>query len=283
MDAKTYTTALAELRTLRDDIKKAQAVLAKLEAERGRRIVLLAEHDKAKADRIAPAAGLAVIDVVALVPALGPPPPACGPDTPAPAPAHPDDHAAPQAPAGTIAAAGALVPDLRHPAPAAAAEVVPEAADLVAPPGAPEAAATDEAVEDQEHGDVPATAATVSVPVPVTAPDAGERDLPSIPAGPEGDRWFAVTPNLTSTRPNFTQQARAMAFLDTTTGVLVHRDQTVRVQLGAGSVAEILAAVYAVLPATVERIYITAGDPWHADAARHPFLRDAVAAWLNAP
>ncbi len=41
--------------------------------------------------------------------------------------------------------------------------------------------------------------------------------------------------------------------------------------------------MYAVLPATVERIYITAGDPWRADAARYPFLRDAVAAWLNAP
>jgi hypothetical protein len=74
-----------------------------------------------------------------------------------------------------------------------------------------------------------------------------------------------------------------MAFLDTDTGVLVHRDQTVRVDLGTGSAGEILTAVYAVLPAGVERIYITAGDPWHRDADRFPFLRDAVAAWLNAP
>ncbi|MHA4820414.1 Mucin-19, partial [Streptomyces aculeolatus] len=60
-------------------------------------------------------------------------------------------------------------------------------------------------------------------------------------------------------------------------------DQALRVDIGTGSVAEILTAVYAVLPETVERIYITAGEPWHRDAARHPFLRDAVAAWLNGP
>ena len=74
-----------------------------------------------------------------------------------------------------------------------------------------------------------------------------------------------------------------MAFLDTATGVLVHRDQSVRVGLGAGSAGEILTAVYAVVPASVERVYITGGDPWHADAEQFPFLRDAVAAWLNAP
>lgn len=73
-----------------------------------------------------------------------------------------------------------------------------------------------------------------------------------------------MTANLASTHPNFTQQARQMAFLDAATGELVHRDQVVRVELGSRSAAEILTAVYAVLHASVERIYVTAGDPWHA-------------------
>ena len=74
-----------------------------------------------------------------------------------------------------------------------------------------------------------------------------------------------------------------MAFLDTDTGVLVHRDQDAHLDLGTASVSEILTAVYATVPDSVERIYITAGDPWHRDADRYPFLQDAVAAWLNAP
>ncbi|MCM2424262.1 Mucin-19 [Streptomyces sp. RKAG293] len=285
MDAKTYTAGLAELRRVRDDIKKVTAALAKLTSDRDKRVTSLGTYAKASADKLAPAAGLAVIDVVALVPSLGPSAPASGPDAPSPAPARPDDHIASQAPAQTITAPGAVVPDLRRPEPPApAVEVVPEVTDIVDTPVPPAADVTETVADDQEHVDVPAVAAAVTTPVQVAGPEGlGERELPSIPAGADGDRWFAVTPNLTSTRPNFPQQARAMAFLDTTTGVLVHRDQTVHVQLGAASVAEILAAVYAVLPATVERIYITAGDPWHADAARHPFLRDAVAAWLNAP
>ncbi|MFD5013762.1 hypothetical protein [Streptomyces chartreusis] len=32
----------------------------------------------------------------------------------------------------------------------------------------------------------------------------------------------------------------------------------------------------------MERIYITVGDPWRRDTGRYPYLRDAVAAWLNA-
>lgn len=34
MDAQSYTAALAELRAVRDDIKKAKAALARLEAQR---------------------------------------------------------------------------------------------------------------------------------------------------------------------------------------------------------------------------------------------------------
>ncbi|MFG2775312.1 hypothetical protein [Streptomyces sp. NPDC048350] len=64
-----------------------------------------------------------------------------------------------------------------------------------------------------------------------------------------------------------------MAFLDTATGVLVWQAGTVSLDLGRASVAVILAAVYATVPADVERIYITAGDPWHQDAERHQSSR----------
>lgn len=88
---------------------------------------------------------------------------------------------------------------------------------------------------------------------------------------------------LASTRPNFTQQARSTVFLDTTTGVLVHRNQTHHLDLADRSAADLLTAVFHAVPEGVERIYITAGDPWHRDTGRYPYLRDAVAAWLNAP
>ncbi len=110
-----------------------------------------------------------------------------------------------------------------------------------------------------------------------------ERVLPSIPEGAEGDAWFHAERDLASKRPNFKQATRGMAFLDTATGVLVWQGGTVRLDLGRASVAEILTAVYAVAPASVERIYITAGDPWHQSSERHEFLKDAVAAWLNSP
>jgi hypothetical protein len=124
----------------------------------------------------------------------------------------------------------------------------------------------------------------VTAPTPAKASAAGQdRVLPSIPAGEAGDRWTVPTPGLVSKRPTFTQQVRGMAFLDTLTGVLVFRDQQVRLDLGSGTVGEILTAVYATVPAPVERIYITAGDPWHREAERYGYLRDAVAAWLAGP
>ena len=229
MDSKAYTAGLTELRELRDGIKRVERELAGLTSKRDKKVRELAGHAKATADRLAPAAGLSIADVVALAPALAPdgPEPEAPVDVPAPQPA-------------PASAAAAHAPALRPAAPV--------------------------------------------VQAPAAAPTAeGERMLPSIPVGEAGDAWFAAAPNLTSTRPQFVQQARQMAFLDTVTGVLVHRDQVVRVDLGSASVGEILTAVYAHLPASVERIYITAGDPWHRDAERHPFLRDAVAAWLNAP
>nr|WSY48878.1 hypothetical protein OG999_01105 [Streptomyces sp. NBC_00886] len=248
MDAQSYSTALADLRTVRDQIKKTRAVLAKQEADRDKLIIQLASYEKAKAERIAPAAGLGVADLVALVPALAPDslaahddpqPPVTGPSTaqtaPASAPPPPQKGAA--APAMTTASARSVPP----PAPAEAA--APE------PPAVPQA----------------------------------PRNLPSIPEGSTGDAWFADTSGLASTRPNFTQQARSSVFLDTTTGVLVHRNQTHHLDLAGRSAADILTAVFHTVPEGVERIYITAGDPWHRDADRHPYLRDAVAAWLNAP
>lgn len=243
MDAQSYNAALAELRTLRDEIKKIRKELAGLEAHRDQKISQLASYTKAKAERIAPAAGLSVADIVALAPALAPQ--SLAEDASAPA--------QPPAPATT----------------ASATDTEPEPAEQPAP-AAP-------AMRTAQPQSVPS-----ATPVPVATPDTS-RTLPSVPEGEAGDAWFTHTQGLTSARPNFTQQARSTVFLDATTGVLVHRNQTHHLDLGAATAADILTAVFHVIPEGVERIYITAGDPWHHDADRYPYLRDAVAAWLNAP
>jgi hypothetical protein len=253
MDAKTYTTALAELRALRDEIKKAQTALAKLTAARESQIAALASYDKAKAERIAPAGGLSLAEVVAIAPALAPDSLAA------------TGKAAETAPDATPAAEAAAV------TPVTAAAPVPEPVGADAPP-----------LTRPAPPPPPAGASAVGEPFASAVPGQ-PRTLPSIPDGPEGDRWFAHTANLASTRPNFTQQARSTVFLDTATGVLVHRDQTVRLELKTASAAEILTAVFHVIPEGAERIYITAGDPWHRQADHYPYLKDAVAAWLNAP
>lgn len=244
MDAKTYTTKLTELRALRDEIKRARAALAKLEAERDKQITALASWEQAKVERIAPAAGLSVADIVTLAPALAP-------ETLAAAP----EPATPTAPAG-------------NDRPTGTAETPDDAETITGEPAAPRPAPS-------EPGPPPAAA-------PIRSGEE-QRALPSIPEGGEGDRWFAHTANLASTRPSFTQQARTTAFVDTASGILVHRDQTRQLSLTTASVAEILTQVFHAVPEGVERIYITAGDPWHTDAERHPYLKDAVAAWLNAP
>ncbi|MFF3910514.1 hypothetical protein ACFYZJ_32220 [Streptomyces sp. NPDC001848] len=250
MDAQSYNSALADLRAVRDEIKKVRTALARLEADRDRRITQLASYKKAKAERIAPAAGLGVADVVALAPALAP-------DSLA---AH--DDAPPQPPApepSTAQDTGKTNPQTPQPA------AIAPAMSTAAPPSAA----------------LPASAEAMA-PVAPAAPRE-PRSLPSLPQGAVGDAWFTHTPGLASTRPNFTQQARITVFLDATTGVLVHRNQTHRLDLGAATAADILTAVFRTIPDDVERIYITAGDPWHRDADRYPYLRDAVAAWLNAP
>ncbi|MGW4888142.1 hypothetical protein [Streptomyces murinus] len=247
MDAQSYSAALADLRTVRDQIKKIRAALTKQEADRDKLIIQLASYPKAKAERIAPAAGLGVADVVALAPAL------------APDSLVVNDALQPAAEPSTIQATPEAVPS--PPQQAAAVPAMTAAAARPAPPKAP--------VEP-------------AAPQAPTAPQA-PRDLPSIPAGASGDAWLAPTPGLASARPNFTQQARSTVFLDTTTGILVHRNQTHHLDLADRSAADLLSAVFHTIPEGVERIYITAGDPWHRDADRHPYLRDAVAAWLNGP
>lgn len=285
MDAKAYAAGLGELRAVRDDIKKLETRLAKLRADRDRWVKALAGHDKARADRIAPAAGLSVADVAALAPSLGAQRPATAPNDAAAAPSATSDRPGPQKAVQAIAEpVGAPAPDLRRPPVTAAArlEAEPAADGADAEPAAelPGEPAVDDV--DQEQ---PAGVSVPAAPAPAAAvPTAPARELPTIPAGDTGDQWAAVASGgLASKRPNFTQQARQMAFLDTATGVLVHRDQTVRLDLGGASAGEILTAVYAVVPDSVERIYITGGDPWHRDADRYPYLRDAVAGWLNAP
>ncbi|WP_351233247.1 Mucin-19 [Streptomyces sp. NPDC002133] len=277
MDSKAYNAGLAELREVRDEIKPLERQLAKLHAERDKRVVELGAYEKAKADRLATSAGLSVIDVVALVPSLGPQGLASEPAKAAPSDS-PEDRTGPQAAAQPIKEpAGTLAPDL------GAAERPSASSEVTEQP------------DDGEHqdqalsADVDVAALPVALSPELLAPatvepeGAQERELPSIPDGAEGDRWIYAEPNLTSKRPNFKQATRQMAFLDTATGVLVWQAGTVTVDLGRASVAEILTAVYATVPADVERIYITAGDPWHQNAARHQWLKDAVAEWLNGP
>ncbi|MFJ9765579.1 hypothetical protein ACIRUY_17360 [Streptomyces erythrochromogenes] len=258
MDAKTYTAALGELRVLRDDIKKAQAALARLETERDKKITMLASYEKAKAERIAPAAGLSLAEVVSRVPALAP--------ATLSAEATPTE---PEQPAAVTESAPVQVPE------ATEADEVPGA---LAPALIPRSVSTPEPRPTVDPAPTP-----VTIAAPASALMERERALPSIPEGPDGDNWFTHTPNLASIHPNFTQQARTTVFLDAATGTLVHRDRTLRLALGQTSVGEILNAVFHSVPEGVERIYITAGDPWHRDADRHPYLKDAVAAWLNAP
>jgi hypothetical protein len=281
MDASAYKTGLAELRTLREDIKKARTALNRLETRRDKQIGALTAYPKAKAEQIAPAAGLSIADIVALAPDLAP-------DSLTVLSAAPTSSDAPrESPAG-----GTSVRDASAVGPATPADVVPASrpAPAAAPaPAAPQQHAAGPLPEAGRPAPAPVTV-PASTPIPVPVPSAAPADaprqqqrlLPSIPPD-AGASWFSHVSGLASTRPNFTQQARATVFLDTATGTLAHRDRSVHIDLAGASAGEILNAVSLTVPGPVERIYITAGDPWHRDAARHPYLKDAVAAWLNAP
>ncbi|OKH97495.1 hypothetical protein AMK13_37870, partial [Streptomyces sp. CB02056] len=264
MDRKTYTAELAGLRELRAEITTAEKTVAtaqkeldKLTAQRSRRVAGLAGYEGAQAPAIAKASGLTLADVVRIAPLLDPTPAAVR------AAKADDQAAAVAAPALAPVAepvaepAVAVVPALTRPAP-----VLEQPA-----PVAPAAEATGAGVEDQAVAEQPAPAvAALVVPAVSVAPvaaaprpavEAGPRGLSTLPEGPAGARFEAVTTGLVSKRPNFTQQARSTVFLDAAAGMLAVRDQTVRLDLGARTPGEILDAVLATAPGT-ERVYITA-------------------------
>ncbi|MFE7588820.1 hypothetical protein ACFU6K_05425 [Kitasatospora sp. NPDC057512] len=281
MDRKTYTAELAGLRELRagitaaeKQVAAAQKELDRLAAQRSRRVAGLAGYEGAKADAVAKAAGLSVGDVVRIAPLLDPTPAAVRAAAPAPVPVAEVAEVAEPAPVAEPPVA--VAPALTRPA-AVVEQPTPS-------PVATPTTGTEPAARETEPG-VQADPFPATASVPGTAEQAvpaGPRELPTLPEGPAGARFEAVTTGLLSKRPNFTQQARSTVFLDAATGVLAVRDQTVRLDLGARTPGEILDAVLATAPGT-ERVYITAGAPWHDGAERYSTLKDAVAAWLNTP
>ncbi|WP_329485025.1 hypothetical protein OG618_00235 [Kitasatospora sp. NBC_01246] len=318
MDRKTYTAELAGLRELRTEITAAEKQVAaarkeldKLTAQRSRRVAGLAGYEGAQAPAIAKASGLSVGDVVRIAPLLDPTPAAVRT-------AKVEDQAATAAPAPASTAepvaepAVAVAPALTRPAPAlvveqpapaapvaeALTEVEDQAVAEQPAPAEPAPAAQVVPVAGETEPGVQATsdpttasitratgqdaAAPVAAPVRPVAQAVGPRELPALPEGRAGARFEAVTTGLVSKRPNFVQQARSTVFLDAATGDLAVRDRVVRLDLGARTPGEILDAVLHAAPGT-ERVYITAGAPWHDGAERYSTLKDAVAAWLNTP
>ncbi|WP_405021309.1 hypothetical protein OHV05_34785 [Kitasatospora sp. NBC_00070] len=285
MDRQTYTAELAGLRELRTEIGQAEKAVAtarkeldKLTAQRSRRVAGLAGYEAAKADAVAKASGLTLADVVRIAPLLDPTPAALrtakAEDQAVVVPAAAPVQVPVAEPAPPV---GALAPVLTRPAPVVAEQPAPAAVTAETPDEV-----EDQAVVAEQPSEVPA-APVASVPTPVRPVDeSGVRELPSLPQGPDGARFEAVTTGLVSKRPAFTQKARSTVFLDAAKGELVARDQVVRLTLGARTPGEILDAVLAAAPGT-ERIYVTTGDPWHDGAERYSTLKDAVAAWLNTP
>ncbi|MDX3066049.1 Mucin-19, partial [Streptomyces sp. ND04-05B] len=267
MESQQYKEGLAELRGLREEIKKAQAALRKLEGRRDRKITAVAGYPKAKADQIAPAAGCSVRDIVELAPHLAPE------TTSTPESAAPTGKPAVRP---AVEESGAAAPKM---APVAAHQ------PTAAPVPEPDTETVNESDAEQPSAESvdESPAAPSAEAAADTGPDVVPRELPVIPNGPQGDRWFSVVPNLSSQRPTFTQQSRPTVFLDASTGDLLFGNQRVRLDLGSASAGEILTAVFAYAPDTTERIFITAGAPWHRDADRYPYLKDAVGAWLEAP
>ncbi|KDN88231.1 hypothetical protein [Kitasatospora cheerisanensis] len=295
MDRKAYTAELAGLRELRGEITAAEKMVAaaqkeldKLTAQRARRVAGLAGYEAAKADAVAKASGLSVGDVVRIAPLLDPTPAAVR-AAKADAPVAPVSVPVPVAAPVDAEPAAAVAPALTRPAPAVE-QPVPAAPTAAVPAVEAPAVVEGQAVEQPASAApvVPAEptapvgpVASVAAPVrPVAA--VGPRELPTLPDGPAGARFEAVTAGLVSKRPSFTQQARSTVFLDAATGELAVRDRVVRLDLGARTPGEILDAVLAAAPGT-ERIYVTAGGPWHDGAERYSTLKDAVAAWLNTP
>ncbi|MFD5616481.1 hypothetical protein [Kitasatospora sp. NPDC127060] len=283
MGRQEYNNGLAKLRELRTAIGQADkevaaaekvvaaaaAARAKLGDQRARQVMQLASFEGAKADVIAKAGGMSVGDVVDIAPLLDPTPADRRTTAPAAQP-QPEPAPAQSAPVTTDA----------EPVPAASV-VEPEPAPAEGTAFAPEPGT---GTSEAEQPTV-ATAVPEQTPAAEERPqvqESGFRELPSIPTGAAGADFTRLDPNLVSTRPNFDHTMRSMVFLDAATGEMTLKDQVVRVDLGGRTPGEILDAVQAAAPGT-ERIYITAGDPWHIGAERYPTLIAAVAAWLNTP
>ncbi len=271
MDRQTFTTKLTELRALRDRIAKAQGAVTAaakvlttkqaefddLDRQRTRAVAELAGYEGAKGDTVAKAGGLKLADVVRIAPLLDPTPAAlrgslvetptvpAAPETKSTPAAEPEAAAAPAADEATLGAAATGADQSTDPAVPAEGRAVPEAPAIV----------------PAQHQ---------------------VRVLPSIPQGPAGERYTALTEGLHNKRPTWEQNWYETVWLDAATGDLATQSHVGRVDLGARTPGDILDAVTAAAPA-VQRIYITAGDPWHLSSQRYPTLKEAVAAWLNTP
>ncbi|MFE0457787.1 hypothetical protein ACFW1A_00820 [Kitasatospora sp. NPDC058965] len=272
MDRQTYNTQLASLRELRADIttaeKKvaaAQKELDQLTAKRGRQVTGAAAYENAKAEAIAKAAGMSVGEVVRLAPVLDP---------------------TPQTVRASLATDPSPAPTLATPEPAPAAAPALEPAPIASRAAEAVPAATEPATGGSRVEEIPAPAEPQA---PVTAaqvtPTDGfqqQRFLPSIPDGPAAARYTALTEGLANRRPTWEQNWYVTVWLDASTGDLATVDAVQRVELGRRTPGEILDAVTAAVPGA-QRVYVTAGDPWHLGAERYPTLKQAVAEWLNAP
>ncbi|WP_331731841.1 hypothetical protein [Kitasatospora sp. NBC_01300] len=267
MDRQTFTAKLTELRALRDRIKEAQSdltaaekVLAAkkekfdaLDRQRARAVAELAGYEGAKGDTVAKAGGLKLADVVRIAPLLDPTPAALR-----------------DSPAET------------RPEPDAPEQTSTPATEPVAPgPAAAETASADAVTDESAASAVPTEDRVPAEQTPVPAQHQ-VRVLPSIPQGPAGERYTALTEGLHNKRPTWEQNWYETVWLDAKTGDLATQSHVGRVDLGARTPGDILDAVTSVVPG-VQRIYITAGDPWHLSSQRYPTLKEAVAAWLNTP
>jgi hypothetical protein len=140
MNSKDFTAGLAELRVLRDEVKRVERELAKLTGARDKKLRDLAGYEKVTAERLAPAAGLSIADVVALVPALAPesealvggPAPQSAPEQALPA--QPVGAAAPPLRPAVPAVDGGQEPPGSAPAGTAAVEPVAAPLEQVPPP-----------------------------------------------------------------------------------------------------------------------------------------------------
>nr|WP_262418700.1 hypothetical protein [Streptomyces sp. SP2-10] len=83
--------------------------------------------------------------------------------------------------------------------------------------------------------------------------------------------------------PNFTRQARSTVFLDTNTGVLVHRQQTHHLDLGNRTAADILTPISRTSPRVWSGSTSPPATPGTATPTATPTSATPSPAWLNAP